>query len=134
MPLTLAQANQVITGAHAKAAELGTRVAVAVVDEGGTLRALGRMAGAPPLASQIGESKAVGAARWHREGDALAAVRESRPAFFEAVDRLVLLPIMPGLGSVLIRSEGAILGAVGISGGAPEQDKECAQAGLASAL
>ena len=130
MPLSLEHAQQVIDGAHEHAAGLGIRIAVAVVDEGGTLQALARMDGAPPLASQIAESKAVGAALWHRDGDALAAVNETRHDFFEAVNRLVRMPLIPGRGSVLIRRSDAILGAVGISGGTPDQDRECAEAGL----
>jgi uncharacterized protein GlcG (DUF336 family) len=132
MPLTLDEAQTVVAGAHEHATQLGVRVTVAVVDEGGLLQVLGRMDGAPPLSSQIAESKAVGAALWHREGDSLAAVHRDRPGFFAQVDRLVRMPIMPGLGSVLIRRGDAVLGAVGVSGAAPEQDKECAQAGLAS--
>src|SRR4029077_17132823 len=111
--------------------QLGIRITVAVVDEGGLLQALGRMDGAFPLSAQIAESKAVGAALWHREGAPLATVNRERPAFFTQVDRLVRLPMMPGLGSLLIRRGGAVLGAVGVSGAAPEQDRECASAGLA---
>jgi uncharacterized protein GlcG (DUF336 family) len=107
-------------------------VTVAVVDEGGLLQALGRMDGAPPLGAQIAESKAVGAALWHREGASLAELHRERPAFFSQVDRLVRMPMIPGLGSVLIRREDRVLGAVGVSGGRPEQDKECAEAGLSS--
>jgi len=131
MPLTLEQAQTVVAAAHEHAAELGVRVTVAVVDEGGLLVALGRMDGAPPISPQIAESKAVGAALWHREGDALAQVNQDRPVFFAQVDRLVRMPIMPGLGSVLIRRGGAVLGAVGVSGALPEQDRDCAKAGLA---
>ena len=58
MPLNLHDANQVVARAHAKATELGIRVTVAIVDEGGLLIALGRMDGAPPLSPQIAEAKA----------------------------------------------------------------------------
>ena len=132
MPLTLEQAQTVIAGAHRHAGGLGVRVTVAVVDEGGLLIALGRMDGAPPISSQIAESKAVGAALWHREGDALAQVNRDRPAFFAQVDRLVRMPIMPGLGSLLVRRGDAVLGAVGVSGALPEQDRDCGAAGLAA--
>lgn len=131
MPLTLREAQTVIAGAHERAAQLGLRITVAVVDEGGHLQALGRMDGAPPLSAQIAEAKAVGASVWHRDGDSLLGVSQERPAFFAQIDRLVRLPIMPGLGSILIRRGDAVLGAVGVSGAAPEQDKECASAGLA---
>src|SRR5256886_15164717 len=122
MPLTLEQAQTRIAGAHQHAGRLGVRITVAVVDEGGLLIALGRMDGAPPISSQIAESKAVGAALWHREGDALAQVNRDRPAFFAQVDRLVRMPIMPGLGSLLVRRGDAVLGAVGVSGALPEQE------------
>ena len=132
MPLTLEQAQAVVAGAQAHARKLGITVAIAVVDEGGHLQALARMDGAPPLAPQIAESKAVGAAVWHRDGDSLATLHKERQAFFEQVDQIVRLPLLPGLGSVLVKRDGRVQGAVGVSGGAPAQDKECAEAGLAS--
>jgi glc operon protein GlcG len=133
MPLNLQDANQVIARAHAKAAALGIRVTVAVVDEGGLLIALGRMDGAPPLSPQIAEAKAVGAAMLNRDGAGLAELAKDRPGFFSVADRMVRLPIVPGLGSIVIKRDGKGLGAVGVSGGRPEQDLECAEAGLSSA-
>lgn len=130
MPLNLEEANQVISRAQAKAAGDGIRVTVAVVDEGGLLIALSRMDGAPPLSPQIAEAKAVGAAMLYRDGAGLADLAKERPGFFSVVDRLVRVPIVPGLGSVLVRRDGKVLGAVGVSGGKPEQDLECAQAGV----
>src|SRR5438309_11831249 len=113
MPLTCAEALQLIAAAHEHARTLGLRLTVAVVDEGGLLLALARMDGAPPLSPQIAEAKASGAALWHRDGASLAQLAQERPAFFQAVDRLARLPIMPGAGSLLIRREGAVLGAAG---------------------
>jgi glc operon protein GlcG len=132
MSITLEQAQAIIAGAHSKARDMGVRVTVAVVDEGGLLKALGRMDGAPPLSSQIAEAKAVGCALWHREGDSLQQLQTQRPGFFDAVSRMVRVPVMPGLGSVLIGSAETVQGAVGVSGAAPEQDLECARAGLDS--
>ena len=103
---------------------------VAVVDEGGLLKALGRMDGAPPLSAQIAEAKAVGAALWHRDGDELAAVQDSRAAFFDQVSSLVRVPLIPADGSVVVRDGDAVLGAVGVSGAKPEEDRACAEAGL----
>jgi uncharacterized protein GlcG (DUF336 family) len=134
MPITLEQAEAILAGARQRAVELELSISVAVVDEGGLLKALARMDGAPPLSAQIAEAKAVGAALWLREGDQLAELQSARPAFFQQVDRMVRLPIMPALGSVLIRDGDRVLGAVGVSGAAPEQDKDCAQAGVARAF
>jgi len=133
MPLNLHDANQLIARAHAKASELGIRVTVAIVDEGGLLIALSRMDAASALTPQIAEAKAVGSVMLNRDGAALAELAKERPGFFGVADRLVRVPIVPGLGSLLIKRDGNVLGAVGVSGGRPEQDLECAEAGLSSA-
>jgi uncharacterized protein GlcG (DUF336 family) len=130
MPLSAEECRRVIDAAHARAAQIGIRVTVAVVDEGGLLLALARMDGAPPLSAQIAEGKASGAALWHRDGGSLAQVAQERPAFFEAVIRMSRAHIIPGVGSALVRRKDAVLGAVGVSGGKPEQDLDCAEAGL----
>jgi glc operon protein GlcG len=132
VPLNLDDTNELIKRAHAKATALGIRVTIAVVDEGGLLIALARMDGAPPLTPQIAEAKAVGAAMLHRDGASLGELAKDRPGFFSVADRLVRVPIVPGLGSVLIRRDGKVLGAVGVSGGRPEQDLECAEAGVSA--
>ena len=132
MPVSLKEAHDIIARAQARATEVGIRVTVAVVDEGGLLIALARMDGAPPVSPQVAEAKAVGAAMLYRDGASLAELAKDRPGFFSVVDRLVRVPIVPGLGSVLIRRQGRVEGAVGVSGGRPEQDLECAEAGLSS--
>jgi glc operon protein GlcG len=134
MPLSLEEVSAVIAAAHERARALGVRVTVAVVDEGGLLQSLARMDGAPPLSAQIAEGKAVGAAVWHRDGASLAQVAQERPTFFQAVDRLVRVPIVAALGSALIRRGGAVLGAVGVSGAKPDQDLDCAEHGLKRVL
>jgi len=133
MPLTLEQTQTLIAAAHDHARADDLRVTVAVVDEGGLLQALARMDGAPPLSAQIAEAKAVGAAVWHRDGDQLAGVQDQRAGFFASVSSLTRLPIIPADGSVVIRDGGAVLGAVGVSGAKPEEDRACAEAGLAAA-
>jgi len=134
MPVSYEEALRIIQGAQERARQIGIRITAVVVDEGGLLQGLGRMDGAPPLSSQIAESKAVGAALWHRDGASLAEVNQQRPAFFQAVAQLMRMPIIPGLGSTLIRRDGRILGAVGVSGGKPEQDLDCAEHGLRSII
>jgi uncharacterized protein GlcG (DUF336 family) len=132
MPLTLEQSQTLIAAAVEQAVENGWNVTVAVVDEGGLLKALGRMDGAPPLSAQIAEAKAVGAALWHRDGDQLAAVQADRAAFFSQVSRLTRVPIIPADGSALIRDGGTVLGAVGVSGAQSDEDRACADAGISA--
>jgi uncharacterized protein GlcG (DUF336 family) len=132
MTLTLQDAHQAIARAQAKAGQMGAAVTVAVVDSGGLLIALARMDGAPPISPQIAEAKAVGAAMFMRDGAWLAQTAQDRPGFFSVADRLVRVPLVPGLGSALLQREGKVVGAIGVSGARPEQDLECAEAGAGS--
>jgi glc operon protein GlcG len=132
MPLTLEEAQTVIIGAHERAAKFGTQVTVTIVDEGGHLQALGRMDGAPPLSAQIAAAKAASAALFRRDGASLRQMQQVSPAFFAQVGQIARVPIMAGAGSLMIRRADAILGAIAVSGGLPEQDDECAEAGLAA--
>lgn len=130
MPLALDEIERLVAAAHLRARELDIRVSVAVVDEGGHLQALKRMDGAFPLSAQIAEAKAVAAAVLQRDGARLAAMHAERPGLFEQFNRLTRLPIIPAKGSVPIRRDDLILGAVGVSGASAEMDLECASAGL----
>ena len=130
MSLSLSDARGMIGKAQQHAAQLGINITVAVVDVGGHLVALERMDGAAPVSPQVAEAKAVGAAMLYRDGASLAELAKDRPGFFSVVDRLVRVPIVPGLGSVLIKRDGQVVGAMGVSGGRPEQDLECAEAAL----
>jgi glc operon protein GlcG len=119
MPLTLHEAQTVITGAHERATKIGALVTLAVVDEGGHLQALGRMNGAAPLSARIAEAKAASVALFRRDGAA-------------QLDRAVPVPILAGAGAALILRGDTVLGALAVSGGMmPGQDDECAEAGLA---
>jgi len=132
MSITLEDAQKLIQNAHQKAAQLSVRVTVAVVDEGGHLVALGRMDGAPPISPKIAQAKAVGAALFLRDGASLLQTAQDRPVFYNAAEQLAGASIVPGPGSVLIHKGKQVVGAIGVSGGKPEQDLECAEAGLAS--
>lgn len=130
MPLSLAQAQILITAAHEHARANDWKIAVAVVDEGGLLLALARMDGAFPLSSQIAEAKASGTAVWHRDGGRMAESREAHEGFFDAVSKLSRLPLIPGPGAVAIAHDGQVLGAAGASGASGDDDRECVEAGL----
>lgn len=130
MPLNLAQAHVLIAAAHDHAVASGWKIAVAVVDEGGLLVALGRMDGAFPLSAQIAEAKAAGTALWQRDGEQLEAGHAAAEGFFDAVSKLARLPLIPGPGSVVIRDGESVLGAAGASGASGDDDRACIEAGL----
>ena len=124
-------ARRLITAAEAKAAELGKPFVTAVVDDGGVLKALSRMDGAPLLSVQVAQDKAYTAVGfglpthgWHdfiKDDPPLAAGAPS------GIDRLVVFG-----GGYPITVADAIVGAIGVSGGHYTQDQEVAEAGLAA--
>jgi glc operon protein GlcG len=130
--LSLADAEKVVNAAIAHATKLGIRVSVAVVDVGGNLVALQRMDGATPMTPAVAEGKALGAAMFQRDGGWLLSVANDRPAFYAAISGMARRQMVPGPGSLPLNKGGEILGAVGVSGGKPEQDLECAEAGVSS--
>jgi uncharacterized protein GlcG (DUF336 family) len=132
MPLKLEEVQKVIAAAQAKAQQMGIKITVAVVDEAGLLQGLSRMDGAPAMSPQVAEAKASGCAWTGRDGAALAQVYQDRPGFFAVIKELARTPLVPGLGSALIKRGDTMLGAVGVSGGKPEQDLDCCQSGLAT--
>jgi uncharacterized protein GlcG (DUF336 family) len=130
--VSLDEAQQVISAVVKEALRRRISVSVAVVDKGGLLVALARMDDAIPLTVQVAEAKAVGSALWLCNGDEIASIMDAQPSMFHQIDRLALIrmPLMPSPGSLLIRRRGRVIGAVGVSGGPPEIDVECARAGL----
>jgi uncharacterized protein GlcG (DUF336 family) len=122
-------ARRMITAAEEKARSLGVPMNIAVVDESGVLKAFSRMDGAALLSVQIAQDKAYTAAGfgmpthgWHdfiKDDPPLAA---GAPA---GIDRLVIFG-----GGYPITIDGAVVGAIGVSGGHYTQDQEVAEAGL----
>jgi glc operon protein GlcG len=132
VPVSLGEANQLIAASHEEAKKIGITITTVIVDEGGHVQAAGRMEGAFPLAFKIAQAKAVGAAMWHRDGGSMKIMHAARSGFFGAVDRLGELPLMPGAGSLVLRRDGVVMGAIGISGATSEQDLECAAAAVSA--
>jgi glc operon protein GlcG len=133
MGISQAQARRIIDAAQRHAQSLEIAVTVAVVDEGGLVKAVDRMDGAPPLSAQIAEAKAQGAAVWHRDGHVLAELAQERAGFVAAVSQMTRLPLIASAGSIVVRGgDEGVVGAVGVSGGTPDQDRACCDAGIAA--
>lgn len=133
MALSTETAEKILAGARAQASEMKVPMSFAVVDAGGYLIALVRMDGGGLLTPSIAHSKAYTAAVFRRASAELGKMAETRPQFFASIVNIGSVPLIAGGGGVPIRQGAEIVGAVGASGGTPEQDVECAQAGLAAA-
>ncbi|WP_417687493.1 GlcG/HbpS family heme-binding protein [Roseibium sp.] len=132
--LTLSMAEQIISAAFDKAAELNLKpLTVAVLDAGGHLVALSRQDGSSIMRPQIATGKAFGAlavgtgTRW------LNANAESRPHFVQALNGVSGGTIVPVAGGVLMKdADGDVVGAVGITGDTSDNDEAAALAGVAA--
>jgi uncharacterized protein GlcG (DUF336 family) len=122
-------AQKMVSAALAKARELGVTENVAIVDDGGNLKAFGRMDGAPILSIEMAQNKAY---------TALFGV--STQEFFDFIQGdPSLLAGIPTLSRVAawgggfpIKVNGEIVGAIGLSGAPTVQnDVDCAKAALA---
>jgi uncharacterized protein GlcG (DUF336 family) len=129
MQLTLAEANEIIAGAIAKAEELGIKINISVVDGGARLLAFARMDGARWAGRYGSEGKAIASVCFGRASGELAA-RADTP-----IVRGIIAAegghAIPGLGAVPIIRDDVVDGACGVGGGTGEQDEECAAAGVA---
>ncbi len=135
--ITLSQATTIVEDALRKARETGCApLAVAVLDEGGHLKAFAREDGAGIIRPQIAIGKAWGALGMGVGSRTLARRVAEQPhaqPFFAALSAMSGGRVVPAPGGVLIRSAGAVIGAVGISGDASDKDEACALAGIEAA-
>lgn len=133
--ITLDQANQIITAALARARELKLKpLAVAVLDAGGHLKALAREDGQTFLRAKVCQAKAWGALAMgvHSRDLATRYEQETRQeGFIIALNAMSNGQVVALPGGLLIRdAAGTVIGAVGISGAASEDDELCAKAGI----
>ncbi len=132
--LPLAAAGTIVDAALEAGRAAGPMpLTVAVLDAGGHLIALKREDGAGILRPAVAIGKAWGALGMGLPSRVLAERAQSMPAFFTALASASGGRMVPVPGGALIRSEGRIIGAVGISGDVSDADEECAVAGIEAA-
>jgi uncharacterized protein GlcG (DUF336 family) len=122
-------AQKMVNEALAKARDLGVNENVAVLDEGGNLKAFARMDGAPIPTIEMAQNKAY-----------TALLGVSTQEFFNFIQGdPSLLAGIPTLARVAawgggfpIKVNGEVVGAIGVSGAPTVQnDEDCARAALA---
>lgn len=134
MPLTLDVAQSLIRTCLATAGAMGLKpLTVAVVDAGGHLKALARQDGTSTLRPEIARGKAKGAVAMGLGSRALFERAQAQPYFIQAMNGLAGGALVPVPGGVLIRRDGEIVGAVGVTGDTSENDERCAVAAIEAA-
>ncbi len=126
--IPLDMARRIIAAAEREAERIGVGMSIAVVDEGGNLRAFVRMDSAELAGIDLARDKAYTAVTNSAPTHELAVLAAPGGPLFglhaNAGGRYVIFG-----GGIPLRRDGRIVGAVGVSGGAVEQDVACAAAG-----
>lgn len=120
-------AHRVLTAALQEADTLQTAFCIAVVDRAGNLVTYGRMDGAPLLSGQLAQDKAYTVAAFsglptHEWFEMI----KDEPALLHGIVKTERLIVFGG--GIPIRVDGELVGAVGVSGGTAEQDRQVAEA------
>jgi glc operon protein GlcG len=126
-PISLDRAQAVIHAAVAEAKKRNWNMNVAVVDSGGNLVAFQRMDGAMLASIQIAEHKARAAATFRRPTKQFEdGINLMHLNYLLAFDGIIA-----SRGGIPLIEQGAIIGAIGTSGGADSQDDIVSEAGAA---
>jgi uncharacterized protein GlcG (DUF336 family) len=122
-------AQKMVNEAMAKARELGVAENVAILDDGGNLKAFGRMDGAPILCIEIAQNKAYTALFGVSTQDLFNFI-QGDPSLLAGMPTLARVAAWGG--GFPIKVKGEIVGAIGLSGAPTVQnDVDCASAALA---
>lgn len=108
-------------------------LSVVVLDAGGHVLAFEREDGAAPGRFAIAHGKAYGAVMLGMAGRAQMARAEAQAYFMAAVNGVYGGQVVPVPGGVLLREDGQVIGAVGVTGDTSDNDAEAALAGITAA-
>ena len=129
--ITLAQASAIVDAALARAREGAfSPMAVVVLDAGGHLVAFKREDRSGILRFEIAFAKAYGALGMGFGSREIVSHAVGDPYFIGALTAISGGRLVPAPGGVLIVSDGAMIGAVGISGDTSDNDEICALEGI----
>lgn len=131
--LSLSEARILIAGALAHAQQINVPMCISIADESGLLIAFERMDGARNTSVLISQDKAFTAAGIRRGTDLLGqGSQPGEPTFGINTAHGGRMNILGGGMPVIV--DGQTVGAIGVSGGPVDQDKACAEAGIAAFL
>lgn len=120
-PLTTQDAEALVDTARRAAEEAGVTVAITVLDAGGHLLAFRRDDRAVLIAGETSTRKAFTALQLNAPtADLVDAVHPGGP--FHTLPTALDRPLLFIAGGVPVHRDGRLIGAIGVGGGAPEQD------------
>ncbi len=128
--ISLEQARAAVAAAVAKATELGVKMNIAVVDAGANLKAFARMDGAWLGSIDIAQRKARTARYFDMPTGELGKLSQPGGSLYQIEHSNGGLITFPG-GVPIKNAQGAVVGAIGVSGNTVENDHAVATAGAA---
>ncbi len=132
--LDLQTAQNIVSDALEWRREHGLKpLTVAVLDSGGYLIVLAREDETSNLRPDIAQGKARGAIGMGLGSRALFERAQQQPFFIQAMNSIASGSLVPVPGGVLIKHQGTLLGAVGITGDSSDNDEACAIAAIEAA-
>ncbi|MFF5144356.1 heme-binding protein [Streptomyces sp. NPDC013157] len=130
-PLTTQDAELLIAEAGRAAEVAGVTVSVTVLDAGGHLLAFRRDDHAVLISGETSTRKAYTALQLNTPtADLVDAVQPGGP--FHTLPTALDRPLLFIAGGVPVRRDGRLIGAIGVGGGAPDQDHGFASAAVAA--
>lgn len=126
--LTSDMASKMIDAAEKEAKKLNVPMAIAVVDDGGNLKAFRRMDGALLCAGEIAITKAYTSASWGFPTEGLRQFIKGDEALSQAAPNLPRT--LPLGGGIPVKVDDELVGGVGVAGGHWSQDIQCAEAAV----
>ncbi|MFE2071722.1 GlcG/HbpS family heme-binding protein [Streptomyces misionensis] len=128
-PLTIEDAELLVATARRAAEEAGVTVSVTVLDAGGHLLAFRRDDRAVLISGETSTRKAYTALQLNTPtADLVDAVQPG--GLFHTLPTALDRPLLFIAGGVPVHRDGRLIGAVGVGGGAPEQDHGFATAAV----
>ena len=133
--ITLEQAENLINAIFKRGRELGLRpLSVAVVEPGAKVKLFKKEDGSSELRFEMAMGKAYASLAMGRSSSLVRVRAEQRPMFMKFLMRASDGQIFPEGGGILVLGEdGALLGAVGVTGDTQEIDQELAAHGIRAA-
>ncbi|MGW6139034.1 GlcG/HbpS family heme-binding protein [Streptomyces sp. NPDC055144] len=129
-PLTIQDAEILVTAASRAAESAGVTVSVTVLDAGGHLLAFRRDDRAVLISGETSTRKAYTALQLNAPtADLVDLVKPDGP--FHSLPTALDRPLLFIAGGIPVHRDGRLIGAVGVGGGAPEQDHGFATAAVA---
>ncbi|MFE2557101.1 heme-binding protein [Streptomyces sp. NPDC059352] len=129
IPLTTTEAEALITTARRAAEHAGVTVSITVLDAGGHLLAFRRDDRAVLISGETSTRKAYTALQLDAPtADLVDLVRPDGP--FHSLPTALDRPLLFIAGGLPVHRDGRLIGAIGVGGGAPEQDHSFATTAL----